>query len=59
VSGAVLWVASLLTGGYFFGSNPLIRDHLSEIVLVGVSAAIVPLAVGALYKIGRRMLGRA
>ena len=59
VSGAVLWVTSLLTGGYFFGSNPLIRDHLSEIVLVGVSAAIVPLAVGALYKIGRRMLGRA
>lgn len=59
VTGAVLWVASLVTGGFFFGNIPIIRDHLTEIVLVGVSAAIVPLAVGGLYKFGRRMLARA
>lgn len=59
VSGAVLWVASLVTGGYFFGNIPIVRDHLTEIVLVGVSAALVPLAIGGLYKVGRRMLGRA
>ncbi|QOY93911.1 VTT domain-containing protein [Massilia sp. UMI-21] len=58
VTGAVLWVASLVTAGYFFGNIPIIRDHLTEIVLVGVSAAIVPLAIGGLYKFGRRMLSR-
>lgn len=59
VTGAVLWVASLVTGGYFFGNIPIIRDHLTEIVLVGVGAAMVPLAIGGLYKFARRMFGRA
>jgi membrane-associated protein len=58
VTGAVLWVASLVTAGYFFGNIPVVRDHLTEIVLVGVSVAIVPLALGGLYKFGRKMLSR-
>nr|WP_171083067.1 VTT domain-containing protein [Telluria aromaticivorans]NNG23022.1 hypothetical protein [Telluria aromaticivorans] len=58
VSGAVLWVASLVTAGLFFGNIPIVRDHLTEIVLVGVSAAIVPLAIGGLYKFGRRVMSR-
>ncbi|PYD86033.1 hypothetical protein DNF23_45930 [Pseudomonas syringae pv. pisi] len=58
VAGALLWVVSLVTAGYFFGHVPIIKDHLTEIVLVGVSAAIVPLAIGGLYKLGRRMLSR-
>jgi membrane-associated protein len=58
VTGAVLWVASLVTAGYFFGNIPVVRDHLTEIVLVGVSAAIVPLAIGGLYKFGRKVLSR-
>ena len=58
VIGAVAWVASLVTAGYFFGNIPVVRDHLSEIVLVGVSLALGPLAIGALYKAGRRMLSR-
>jgi membrane-associated protein len=58
VTGAVLWVASLVTGGYFFGNIPVIRDHLTVIVLVGVGAAVVPLALGGLYKVGRRMMSR-
>jgi membrane-associated protein len=58
VTGAVLWVASLVTGGYFFGNIPVIRDHLTVIVLVGVGAAVVPLALGGLYKVGRRMISR-
>jgi len=59
VAGALLWVVSLVTAGYFFGHVPIIREHLTEIVLVGVSAAIVPLAIGGLYKLGRRMLSRS
>ena len=58
VTGAVFWVASLVTAGYFFGNIPVVRDHLTEIVLVGVSAAIVPLAIGGLYKFGRKVLSR-
>lgn len=58
VTGALLWVVSLVTGGYFFGNMPFVRDHLTAIVLVGVGAAVVPLALGGLYKVGRRMMSR-
>jgi membrane-associated protein len=57
-TGAALWVASLVTGGYFFGNIPVVRDHLTAIVLVGVGAAVVPLALGGLYKVGRRVMSR-
>jgi membrane-associated protein len=58
VTGAVLWVVSLVTGGYFFGNIPIVRDHLTVIVLIGVGAAVVPLALGGLWKFGRKMLSR-
>jgi membrane-associated protein len=58
ITGAVLWVAGLVTAGFFFGNIPVVRDHLTVIVLVGVGAAVVPLALGGLYKFGRRMLSR-
>ena len=57
-TGAVLWVVSLVTGGYFFGNLPWVRDHLTAIVLVGVGAAVVPLALGGLWKFSSRMLKR-
>jgi membrane-associated protein len=56
VTGALAWVVSLVTAGYFFGNIPVVRDHLTVIVLVGVGAAIVPLALGGLWKFSRRML---
>jgi len=58
VTGATMWVASLVTGGFFFGNIPIIRDHLTEIVLIGVGAALIPLALGGLYKVGRRVISR-
>jgi membrane-associated protein len=58
VTGAALWVITLVTGGYFFGNIPVVRDHLTAIVLVGVGAAVVPLALGGLWKFGRRMISR-
>ena len=57
-AGAAAWVLSLVTGGYFFGNIPVVRDHLTAIVLVGVGAAVVPLALGGIYKVGRRMMSR-
>ena len=57
-TGAALWVITLVTGGYFFGNIPVVRDHLTAIVLVGVGAAVVPLALGGLWKFGRKMMSR-
>jgi membrane-associated protein len=58
ITGAVMWVFSLVTAGYFFGNIPVVRDHLTAIVLIGVGAAVVPLALGGLYKVGRKMISR-
>ncbi|MES2149710.1 MAG: VTT domain-containing protein, partial [Pseudomonadota bacterium] len=58
VTGATLWVISLVTGGFFFGNIPVVRDNLTAIVLFGVGIAVVPLALGGLWKFGRSMLGR-
>lgn len=54
VSGAVLWVLLLVLAGYFFGNIPFIRQYLNLIVLVGVGAAIVPVALAAAYKLLRK-----
>lgn len=55
ISGALIWVAGLVTAGYFFGNIPIIRDHLTTIVLIGIGAAVVPLTFGALWKFYKRM----
>jgi membrane-associated protein len=59
ITGASLWVLSLVTGGYFFGNIPIVRENLTAIVLVGISAAAVPVALGAVWKIGKRVLGKS
>lgn len=58
ITGAVFWVVGLVAGGYFFGNIPVIRDHLNTIVLIGVGAAIVPLALGGLWKFFHKMSKR-
>lgn len=54
VAGAVLWVAGLITLGYFFGNVPIIKEHLNTIVLIGVSAAAVPVVLGAIWKLFKK-----
>lgn len=56
IAGAALWVVGLVAGGYFFGNIPVIRDHLNTIVLLGVGAAVIPLVIGGLWKVGRKVL---
>lgn len=56
VTGAVLWVVSLTVAGYIFGNAPWVRDHLTTIVMVGVAVALGPLALGGVWKLGRRMM---
>lgn len=50
ITGAVLWVVSLVSAGYFFGNIPIVRDHLNTIVLIGLGAAAFPLILGAMWK---------
>jgi membrane-associated protein len=54
ILGALTWVLLLVLLGYFFGNIPFIRQYLNVIALVGVCAAIVPIALGALWKVMRR-----
>ena len=54
ISGAISWVVALVAGGYFFGNIPVIRDHLNTIVLIGVGAAIVPLALAGMWRFFRK-----
>ena len=58
ITGAVLWVVGLVTAGYFFGNIPVVRDHLTAIVLVGVGAAVVPIVLHGLWKISKKILIR-
>ncbi len=61
VLGALIWVVLLVGGGYLFGNLPIVKQYLNVIVLVGISAAVVPIALGALWKLftrGRRRVAQ-
>jgi membrane-associated protein len=47
VLGALIWVVSLVYGGYLFGNVPIIRDNLGIILIVGIGIVLGPLAVAA------------
>ena len=53
VLGAVIWVVSLVYGGYLFGNVPIIRDNLGIVLIVGVVAVLGPLAVAATVRLVR------
>ena len=57
ITGAVLWVGSLVTAGYFFGNIPIVKERLNLIVLLGLGAAILPLVLAGIWKIFRRRHG--
>jgi membrane-associated protein len=57
ITGALIWVVGLVSAGYFFGNIPVIRDHLNTIVLIGVGAAVVPVALGGLWKFYKKVRG--
>ncbi|MEA3082983.1 MAG: rane-associated protein [Paraburkholderia sp.] len=59
VLGALLWVLLLVLLGYFFGNIPFIRQYLNVIVLVGIGAAVVPVVLGALWKVTRKNASKA
>jgi membrane-associated protein len=50
VLGALIWVVSLVYGGYLFGNVPIIRDNLGLILIVGIGIVLGPLAIAALVR---------
>lgn len=46
LTGAVLWVATVFTVGYFFGNLPFVHNHLTEFILGLVLLSLVPAALG-------------
>jgi membrane-associated protein len=60
VLGAVIWVTSLVYGGYLFGNLPIIRDNLGLVLFVGLAAAAGPvLLAGAVRFLRMRRAPRA
>jgi membrane-associated protein len=58
VIGAALWVSILIVGGDLFGNIPVVRDHLSLILLSGVALGCGTIAGGALLRFARGRAGR-
>jgi membrane-associated protein len=60
VVGALIWVMSLVYGGYLFGNLPIIRDNLGLVLFVGLAAAAGPvLLAGGLRLLRTRRLFRS
>jgi membrane-associated protein len=49
-AGAALWVVTLVSAGYLFGNVPLVRDHMSTIILLGVALGVGSLVAGGLWR---------
>ena len=45
VAGGVLWVASLLYAGFFFGNIPLIRNNLTLMIFAIIGLSVAPIAL--------------
>ena len=45
VLGAILWIGSMLFGGYLFGNIPIVRDNFGIVVIVIIAASLVPVVV--------------
>jgi membrane-associated protein len=60
VLGAVIWVTSLVYGGYLFGNLPIVRENLGLVLFLGLAAAAGPvLLAGAVKFLRMRRAPRA
>lgn len=50
ISSAVIWIASLLSAGYFFGQLPLIKDNFSLVIYGIIGLTLFPPIIAILYR---------
>ena len=48
VSGAILWVGSMLFAGYFFGNIPIVRENFGLVVIAIIILSILPAVIEVL-----------
>ena len=53
-AGAALWIVSLIAAGYLFGNVPVVREHLSSLVLLGLALGGLMLVVGVVWRFFNR-----
>jgi len=58
VLGALIWVVTLVYGGYLFGNVPIIHDNLGIILIVGIGIVLGPVLLAGLLRWARRALVR-
>lgn len=58
ILGAFLWVVSLVVLGYLFGNIPVVQENLNLLVIVGLIAAVIPIVIGALWQLWRKLRGK-
>jgi len=58
IIGAILWVVGLLMFGYLFGNMPWVSGHLNTLVLIGIAVTILPIVLGALWQLYRKVFNR-
>jgi len=45
IGGALLWVLSLSTLGYFFGNLPIVKSNLTAAIILIIALSLVPLGL--------------
>lgn len=55
VIGGVAWVAIFLVAGYFFGSLPIVEEHLSLIILGVILVSVLPMVIEVLRERRRQL----
>ena len=58
VTGGALWVGSIVTAGYFFGSVPWVQEHLEKIIWAMIIIPGVVILIGA-WRSRRKAAARA
>ena len=58
VGGGVLWVAGLITIGYFFGNLPLVKAHFEKVIWAMILIPGMLVFVGAMRARRRSVLTR-
>ena len=58
ISGAVLWVALLVSAGHFFGNIPLFKTHFSLMVYGIIAVSLLPILYGVVRSRLRRRARR-
>lgn len=45
VSGGILWITSMLLGGYFFGNIPIVKENFGLVVIAIILISILPAVI--------------